>query len=696
MAAFENARLNCIKTLTDCIINSVEETEFRWEKFFRLWFREKGNPLFFLFKKNLSVTNTQFVELLSLLTIHSATTIHGGQEIKLLFYSTEHIKTTFTEAILSLLENYNPNDLSRFARFSERYIDIFSSTVAVDMFYGSCAVFLPMTVKTDLEKIVSDSGYIHSAGKSVFVRNIKKAKQIDFLSSIGNYLANDKLDSSIGKAKIPFVVYSHEDFSGFDKDFLDLMDRGIDQCKIFVEKMSMGSERLSTIISEMSSRFSDRLFVPNAGDYRAEHKFHHTNTLWLISDKSISSGQLRNPGANRYYICYEQSLKNDSPFFFFDENKPAWKPHTTLPHSLSSALLNISRPLSENATICDPFGGTGTTWLEAKRIQLPNKVVCSDLSPSSHMLLEDNIHFFCMNSTDLNQLVENLKACSPDNIPRNQFQFDFANGVETIDHYTQAVRLIQGLKEEQQNEDQEFFLSKKLIDELKQLPFLRRVIFYITLRAELRFQGSFKRKSLSFETAFKKSRDKLIDQINMFIKLKKEIEDHLEIFPPERDVAYIKSLDTYSYTLIPALIFRNSDSLNEKIKEEIFSCKDARSLEDSAYDLIICDPPYGFNTSEDNSGLADLYSEFIDKAIRSLRPKGQLILCLPAESFTGRDLPYCTRSDLVSRQIIVKAHQQGRLVYTPARSIPLPSLSPPYYWESERALRRTILHFRLL
>jgi tRNA G10 N-methylase Trm11 len=136
--------------------------------------------------------------------------------------------------------------------------------------------------------------------------------------------------------------------------------------------------------------------------------------------------------------------------------------------------------------------------------------------------------------------------------------------------------------------------------------------------------------------------------------------------------------------------------LFNSINYEVFSSKDARDLEKNKYDLIICDPPYGFNTSENEDGLSKLYSEFIDSAIYSLRPKGQLILCLPAESYTGRDLHYCTRSDIVSRQIILKAHQQNRIVYRPAQSIPMISLLPPYYWESERALRRTILHFCFL
>ncbi len=174
--------------------------------------------------------------------------------------------------------------------------------------------------------------------------------------------------------------------------------------------MSMGSHRLATIINDMQLvKYKGKLFVPKPGNYQINHDFNKGRTLWLITDRSISGGQTRNPGNNRYYICYEQSLKNDSPFFFFDENKPAWKSHTTLPHSLTSALINIARPIPTEGVICDPFAGTGTTWIEVKRLQLPNKVHSSDLSPATELLLSDNIRFFSLSSNELIKRVDNQK-----------------------------------------------------------------------------------------------------------------------------------------------------------------------------------------------------------------------------------------------------------------------------------------------
>ncbi|RNC64261.1 MAG: hypothetical protein ED859_18620 [Desulfuromonadales bacterium] len=557
------------------------------------------------------------------------------------------------------------------------------------MFFGSSAVFIPKGISLDLNKVVFDSGYIHSAGRSIFIRNIKKAKKNEFFDSLDIHLSRNTVSGD----EIPFIVYAHEDFSGHDKDSYELIDRGIEQCKIYVEKMSMGSHRLSSILNEMQTvKYKDKLLIPKAGSYLIHHNFRKGRTIWLISDRSLSGGQISNAGTIRYYICYEQLLKNDSPFFFFDENKPAWKSHTTLPHSLTAALINATRPIVSGGVICDPFAGTGTTWLEIKRLQLNNKIICSDLSPAASILHSDNICFFNMSSSELSSLVDQLKACCSSDVSAINMQHELFPEIKTSTPYFIALSLLDKLKEEQQDEDQEYFLSNTFVDQLTTTNFLTRIIFYIALRAELRFQGGFKRKSVDFASAFKKSLNKLVDQIDMLILLRNEIEtSNIDV---NTECSYLTITGTYSNKLIPVFLLDELSQLKKCIELEVKPSVDARQLEPNSIDLIICDPPYGFNTNEEDGGLAQLYSEFIAKAIAALRPNGQLILCLPAESYTGRDLPYCTRSDIISRQIQIKAHEQGRLVYQTSKSLPHSSLAPPYYWESERALRRTILHYR--
>jgi hypothetical protein len=124
----------------------------------------------------------------------------------------------------------------------------------------------------------------------------------------------------------------------------------------------------------------------------------------------------------------------------------------------------------------------------------------------------------------------------------------------------------------------------------------------------------------------------------------------------------------------------------------IVDCRSWRPSEE--FDLIITDPPYGFNTIEDRESLAEVYSSFLRIAVRFLKDGGQLILALPDWSHTGRRLPAFILKDFITHQILVIAEEEGREVINSADQIPETVPTAPYYWESEKALRRAILHFR--
>lgn len=673
-----------VSKLKKCIKSSIKKSEFQWELFFNSWFKENGTPIFFLFNKNLGVTNTQYVELFSLIKLHQKTKKRDKPK-KLLIYNIQHVKYSFTEVMQSLLEDYSIKDETKLNQFVENYIDIFSSTVVVDMYYSSCAVFLPYGIDINLENVVYDSGYIHSAGNPVYIRNIRKSRKDEFQANIDNFL--QKLDN---KDKIPLLVYSHDDFDFSDKDMHEILDKGPEQCKLYLEKMSMGTLRLSKIIddckSELKHRSKIEIPVPHSD---SEDKLNNNkNTLWLISDKSVSENNIKIPGNTRYYILYFQTLKNSSPFYFFDENKPAWKSHTTLPHSLTASLLNISRPLSINAIICDPFSGTGTTWLEICRIGLKCNCISSDLSPATKLLHSDNALFFSYGLNKLEELNSYLNEISRNGIE----ELDYSEELKSNTPFSFAMEILKELKEKQPTEDFEYEIPDEVVKKLEQVDFKTRMEFYLILRAELRNKVGFMRKTVKFGNALKISLDKMLSQIQCLIEIKQKISRDTNYLVADEDGHYVKYLSTYSYNLYPSL-FCSENDLNKRIEKEVFSSKDARQLKPGSCDLILCDPPYGFNTNEDIITLTTLYSAFIEKAIIALKKHGQLILCLPGESYTGKPLPYCTRSDLVSRQILYTAEKYGRRIYKPATSIPLVTLNAPYYWESDKALRRTILHF---
>jgi hypothetical protein len=682
--------------LSHCLLHSLENEseDFRWDKFFILWFRERGNPYYFLFNQHLGVTNAQYAELYSLIESHAATEQGAARNVGLLFQRTERMKAAVADAMNMLLD-YSPEQRPAAAlAFAERYIDVFRYSVAIDMFYCSCAIFLPPGLDIDIQKITAESGYIHSAGRSVFVRNIRKAKQQHLRLALNLHLGK----SQPKDLPLPFVVYSHEDFTGSDEDAKEEIYRGIDAVKLHVEKMAMGSVPLAQVVNEIRTEYVGRLEVPPPGVYHEMHDFRGlTNrAIWLVCDRSINDSNPTSAGGRRYYICYEQQFMSISPFFLFDENKPAWKSHTTLPHSLTAALINCTKPHVPGSKIVDPFGGTGTTWLEGKRIGVSASLRCSDISPICPLMLNDNIRFFLMSSVELLQLSDELERMEPEirqldargaGAP-NQNDLDFS--MEQTPYVT-ARAIVEGLRKENPSEEQEFSFSPAVVKALSDLTYIKRFTFYIVLRAELRNRGAFHRKSKSRERLFLKSLAELQKQIRKFIELRRSVTGD-EV---RRDSISVVFRGKYSEQLFPLFFLKSLDELAADAKLSVTGNHDARQIEPNSVDAIICDPPYGFNTREEQGELADLYAEFIGVAIAALRHGGHFIICLPSESYTGRDLPYCTGAGLITNQVLIKAKAVNKRIYTPARSLPSQLLAPPYYWEAERALRRTILHFRI-
>jgi hypothetical protein len=163
----------------------------------------------------------------------------------------------------------------------------------------------------------------------------------------------------------------------------------------------MGPLRLVKVLKWMSEQLRERIVIPQPGDYKRHGEFRdqagvdRTRTIWLITDRPLveSTGV---SGPERYFLCYDQLYSNENPFHVFDENKPAWKAHTTIPHTLAGAMINVSRPWwPEGATvkIADPFVGTGTTCLECLKFT-ETVTEGSDLDSSAALLMNDNLAFF--------------------------------------------------------------------------------------------------------------------------------------------------------------------------------------------------------------------------------------------------------------------------------------------------------------
>jgi hypothetical protein len=678
--------------LAETIGGAIEGTAFASNKFFHRWFRELGTPYFFLFKKNLSVTNIQHSELISLIRQHIHHKATHDHVCDLAFHTTDDFSSTIELIVRPIIENLK-FDAEELRRLVALYWPIVERSIVVNQFYTSCAVFLPPHLDLDVLRVCAEAGYVHSCGHSLFVRRLKKATAQHFYESIDRHL--ERHPEFIGK--LQFIPFSSEDFEG-DKGqayMKDALKDGIDGTKIRVGKLYMTRISLVKIFQKMENLYRGRLLFRGAGHYQDTHPKTSDSTLWLISDHTVNLNNRTSPGIEGYYICYHQLFCNESPFRAFDENKPAWIAHNTIPHTLLGAMLNVTKPWPKDRSIiiCDPFGGTGTTWLESKK-HANTRCITGDISPMFPTLVSDNTTFFSMPHPEIAEHVANLRQLlvalkkaderERQGIPLLPQLFDITDPAIT---YRKAMEAIALIKEGNSSAAISFDVSAVDTEKLKLFSFFERLIFYIALRAELRFQSAYERGGKDRIGGFSDEANYLIDEMESFVEWCKRVETGekavglFSVFPGHYSEG---CAIRYSCLVKAQADLSTSDDV---------CVRDARGIQVKSCDILVTDPPYGVNTDEDPYDLAKLYAEVIRAMIGAIRNDGHLVICLPIEAYSGRPLPACTASQIITAQILRTATLLGREAYLPAQNN-LAMTTPPYYWRSG-ALRRVILHFRI-
>jgi len=659
-----------------------EDHGFSTEKFFAHWFQDSGSAYFFLFKKNLRVTNIQMAELFSLISTFNRSHETGEPIHDLQF----HGRAEFGRAVGGLVRSFqrDPDDPQlRYSEVARCYSSILRRGVVVDVLHGSCAVFIPPHFTIDLKAICAHSGYVHSCGRSVFVRPVAEASMGEFMEALAAHLEHHPF---VGRKGF-FSVYAHEDFTNFDRYVAGDLRHGLDDVKIFVEKYFMGPDSLVSVLKAVKDRFQAQLEIPEPGDYTKKHKgirktrdIDRSRTLWLIVDSSFERGGASDP-RKKFYICYDQQFFNDNPFHLFDENKPAWIAHTTIPHTLAGAMINITRPFwppDGEVVLADPFMGTGTIWLEGlkdKRVRVDG----GDMAPIAPLLAADNAHFFSASPRQLSSYLKLLEEIiGPD--------FDPNSSSAAARGYSYAAELTRSA-----GQGASIFGSPEVVTAIASKSPVERLLVYIALRTELRHIAAFGRESENWLTAFRHETRVLSTQMENLRKLREMARS------PAGQTGTILTLEgDYSThcTINPKEIAAWSTYARAA---SVIHVRDARELRPHSCDVVICDPPYGFNVEHNAAALAGLYTEVIRAIMHALRDDGQLVVCVPEHSYTGRPLVYFTDKEVIVQQVLTLAEECQREVIIPAKSLPQPAslMRAPYYWESDRALRRSILHFRL-
>jgi len=611
----------------------------------------------------------------------------------------------FNESITQLINTFIPEEFKKESNFSDLhdklqliiklYSDLLTHAIVIDSFYGSCAVFLPYNIEIQLEKICSFSGYIHTCGHNIYTRKIEKANKKDFFNGIQEYITKN-----ITKEDLPisFAVYAHEDFTTYDREEgVDMMKHGIDDIKMYIEKLTMQTEPLAKVISELKEQFPGTINVIPSTGFKNEDFPKGKQNIWLNIDKSIKPDETESPGKDIYLICYNQLYKNENPFHEFDENKPAWIDHTTIPHTLMGAMINITVPYwkkNSDINICDPFIGTGTTLFEALKYK-ELKLTGSDKNEITKLLISDNLFFFGLKESDLDRIVSILKKSE------NHFE-EFIKGNNDFNpkyeaEYEKAERFVNKKIDQLTKKIGE--IGKEDVLVLKAANGRTRLMIYLALKTYIRNFIGFDRQSRNWASAFLREIIELRKQTINLRSIRKREESNKSLFKE------LGLMNIYQANYSLASSYNSSQLRKFKVQTDfltnISSGKDAIDTlkeNENKFDLIITDPPYGYNTDENTSSFAKLYSDLIKYILLALKDEeGQLVICLPERSLTGKQINYFTQKEIITIQLFEEANELGKEIISEAGSLPNPKwlYSPPYYWESEKSLRRAILHFRV-
>ena len=392
---------------------------------------------FLLMYKNLSVTNLWPMELLALLRTFSycskSSNISDLKHAPISFYSdkeyTEFLRNLFHDTLEALPIDLNkkinpdnelPQQIEKFVTeisdcflpiVLEYYRDILLNTIIVNKYFSSCLVHVPQSRCVNLKRVIAESGYIHSGGRTIYSRRAFKAEPQELEDQLTIFL--DGSNGRYSEKKVYITPYADELFSPFDKATPVSLRNGLEDVKIRIGRHHIAGEPLVDYLVTLGNhkRLGDFISLPQgikpyAEERRQAKGTEEKCTIWFIVDRAVSDQQsserILPDEKETYLFVYEQAFINNNQFILFKERKPGWYASVTAPHTMTISLANIVRgaPYGRQLTdsspplIIDPFCGTGTVLFDSA-LRFPNSVIIGfDRSESAIAATVDNAEFF--------------------------------------------------------------------------------------------------------------------------------------------------------------------------------------------------------------------------------------------------------------------------------------------------------------
>ena len=381
------------------------------EKFTDCDLRSAYGSYVFLFQKNIDVTNINLPEQLALLRLNRVSTDGndaGHKDKSEGFFSTRQYRNYVERLITAKSEVFEQEtDFAEYcSKISENlmkfHLDFFINTTAVSYYHSSFVAHIPRTLRFDLVQIVGESGYIHSVGRQVYVSKADNSSEGVLIQNLVEYAEK----FSKGK-KLYAAPYCSEFFANEGEITSYSMGNGLGQNKLSGRKHYVGNENILDFFAELGT--GNSFMVPGSDNYFNERgnnseEVTPDTSIFLFVDHGLGyskTDRKLTKSDDIYYICYAQLLKFGNKFAVMKERKPGWTGPVTIPHTLSAAIVNVSRDklessrnVSNHPMVFDPFCGSSTFLLDAA-VRMPNaRLVGFDRQPLFHIMNEENFSFF--------------------------------------------------------------------------------------------------------------------------------------------------------------------------------------------------------------------------------------------------------------------------------------------------------------
>lgn len=362
----------------------------------------------FLLQKNISITNISIPENMALIrrcVVRSGITDKSGNP-RVEFFTTRQYRRYIDRAISGgivlfpskkgALEYVNGKVVER---VFESYRDFLLNTLAVSNYSTSFVLHIPRSVSINIENLVAQSGYIHSAGYQIYVALSDRSESAQLISNLLRIHKFARLEKPL-----LFAPYCEEYFSKEKYLTAYSMSNGLDGVKFAARKQHIGQKNLLELVDEIDE--FDEFVVPKTDAFFEEKQLldsagvvARSATAFLFTDHGLDyskTTRMLRKSEEKYVLCYLQQIKNSNKLHVIKERKPGWTGPITIPHTLAAAMINVTRQgqsAKDPKLVLDPFCGSSTFLIEAG-IRFPNaSLVGIDRHPLFHNVNGDNFEF---------------------------------------------------------------------------------------------------------------------------------------------------------------------------------------------------------------------------------------------------------------------------------------------------------------